>query len=251
MAICTINNESYDIDGILFDKDGTLVDFRSLWLDWADKLITTITSKLNKKAEERENLAHTIGVSLNERTWDPKGPLCIGSNNDLNAIISLYLYQQGMPWNEAVTFVAAIQDTIAKDAKWEQSLELVSGLGKFLSKSEECFIKLGVVTADDHNQAMKHLQALNIDRYFSSVIGHDQVEQGKPFPDMVEKACLELRLQPERTLMIGDSNGDMMLGKNSGMIASIGIVSDPSLSTDHLKNADQTIRSFDEIQIKL
>lgn len=250
MARLTINNQTYEIDGILFDKDGTLLDFRSLWVNWAQEFITSIVSTAKLTERERGTLSQSIGFQYNEKRWDPTGPLCIGSLNDLISILSLHLYQNGFAWDEALEIVMDAHDDTNQKDDWKDSIKTVSGLRQLLTQAKASSLKLGVVTSDNHRQAIKHLKALKIDLYFKSVIGHDQVERGKPYPDMVEKACEQLDLKPKRALIIGDSNGDMVLGKKSGTVASIGIVSEPTITTSHLKNADHIIRSFDDLLIQ-
>lgn len=250
MAKLTIKNQTYEVDGILFDKDGTLLDFRSLWVNWAQEFIASIVSAAKLTEKERDLISKSIGFQYQQNSWDPEGPLCIGSLDDLITISSLHLYQNGMPWDEAVEIVIDAHAKIDEQINWEQSIKPVSGVHELLNQAQACSLKLGVVTSDNHGQAVKHLKALEIDSYFNSVVGHDQVERGKPYPDMVEKACRELSLRPERTIVIGDSDGDMILGKKSDTLASIGIVSEPTNTTNHLKNADHIIRNYKDVTIQ-
>lgn len=60
---------------------------------------------------------------------------------------------------------------------------------------------------------IKHLEKIEIASYFKTISAADQVEKGKPFPDMIHKACQEMNVAPEKNMMIGGSNGDMVLGK--------------------------------------
>lgn len=249
MPLLNVHGQTYDIDGILFDKDGTLLEFGSLWVDWADELLSTVVSAARLPSSGKNKLANAIGFDAEAKSWDPEGPLCIGSLDDLITILSFRLYENGMPWNQSLELVTNVYTEIDKRNDWDKDIKPVSGLKNFLDKAQASNLKLGVVTSDNHSQAIQHLKALNIDLYFNSVIGHDQVIRGKPFPDMVEKACDQLNMQPERTLIIGDSDGDMMLGKKSDMLASIGIVSEPNSPSDHLINADHVIRNYDDITI--
>lgn len=249
MAQLKINNHTYDIDGILFDKDGTLLDFRSLWINWADTLINDMIKLAQLPQEEDISLAQSIGYDIENKIWDPKGPLCIGSLDDLISILSHHLYNKGMPWNESIELVTTVCLETNEKNNRKNTIKPVAGLNHFLMKAREVDLKLGVVTSDNYSQAVQNLEALAILPYFHSVIGHDQVERGKPFPDMVEKSCGELGVNPSRTLIFGDSNGDMILGEKSDMVASIGIVSEPKLTVDHLENATHIIRSYDDVSL--
>ncbi|MFA1820017.1 HAD family hydrolase [Virgibacillus oceani] len=247
MAKCIINEQAYDIDGILFDKDGTLIEFSSLWVTWAEKFILSIMSKAKLPEKDQHRLADAIGFQFDQGKWDPKGPLCIGSLDELITIGALHLYQNGFAWNESLEIVTNAQMKVDQLKEWKKTINPVSGLRTFLQKADSHYLKLGVVTSDNQQQALSHLQELEIDSYFNSVIGHDQVMQGKPFPDMVYKACKDMMIEPERAIIIGDSNGDMILGMKSNTVASIGIAAESSSETDHLTNADHVIHNYDSI----
>src|SRR5699024_6489823 len=122
-------------------------------------------------------------------------------------------------------------------------------LETFLNALHKADVRLGVVTSDDTDQAEFHLRKLGINEYFGSVIGNDAVSRGKPFPDSVEKACRELHIRPENTLIIGDSNGDMITGENAQMQAKIGIVPMQIETFHHLKASDHIIRDYESMNV--
>src|SRR5699024_4051131 len=147
---------------------------------------------LNQNANitcDKQFLENALGFSDENRYWDPKGPLAIGSSQDLLTILSLSLYKQGIPWNQAYQIINDVNSEMDNTFSFRQHLKLVDGLGEFLEQAHQLDIKLGVVTSDDHAKAVQHLEALGISKYFTSVIGHDIAPRGKPYPDMVYQAC--------------------------------------------------------------
>ncbi|SFB08704.1 phosphoglycolate phosphatase [Lentibacillus halodurans] len=246
-----VNEKKYDVEGILFDKDGTLLNFNELWMKWGTNLINEIVSMADSQIMcDEEDIGRYIGVSFKNGTWDPKGPLAIGSMGDLITVLSFYLYQQGMPWNEAVTMVFNVRENVDKSTQWTNRLKPIKGIRNFLERAYSAQIKLGVVTSDDTAQAENHLEILGIRDYFHCVIGHDAVQRGKPFPDMPELACQRLELDHKKTVIIGDSNGDMILGEKAGLLTGIGIVPKEIHTTSYLENANQIIRDYNQLRIK-
>jgi phosphoglycolate phosphatase len=243
MGKVIVNGRTYEVDGILFDKDGTLLDFGTLWINWSKNFIDRIVEQKDVGCDKFE-LAKAIGFSYKEGSWDPKGPLAIGSLQDLISILSCSLYQAGLPWNEGFKIVNEAYTEVEDSFDWYSFIKPIKGLLSFLEQASSQSIKMGVVTSDNCERAKHHLKVLGIDRYFSAVIGHDSVVKGKPFPEMVDVACEQLGVKPEKTIVIGDSNGDMLLGKSGNSIGSIGIVSSLDQTFDHLKNADEVIRDY-------
>ncbi|MTW88238.1 HAD-IA family hydrolase [Virgibacillus dakarensis] len=248
MSVVIINGNRFEIDGILFDKDGTIVDF-TLWVRWAEAFIDLIDDQATV-SYNKGLLAHFLGFSYENHTWDPKGPLAIGSLQDLLTILSLGLYQQGVPWNQAYQVVNDAHQVLEDTFAIHEHVKPVNGLVRFLEQAEKLAIKMGVVTSDNYGKAVQHLNALGITNFFSAIVGHDLVYRGKPYPEMVYYACKQLDIAPEKTLIIGDSNGDMILGKNSGVLASIGIVSAPNMQKVHLLDADFIINDYQAITLK-
>src|SRR5699024_10287553 len=188
--------------------------------------------------------------SYHKGSWDPKGPLAISTQQDIVTILSLSMYQQGMPWNQAYEIVNDSIASLEKSFEMEDYVKPIEGLIPFLEAAKEHKIQLGVVTSDDYDSAKQHLDALGITGYFASIIGHDLVERGKPFPDMVYNACEQLGVTPQKTIIFGDSNGDMILGKKGGLLASIGIIPSVDAAREHLQDADYIINDYQNIEVK-
>ena len=246
MGTIYINESTYhNVEGVLFDKDGTVIDF-ILWMHWVEAFMEALNQNANI-TYDKQFLENALGFSDENRYWDPKGPLAIGSSQDLLTILSLSLYKQGIPWNQAYQIINDVNAEMDNTFSFRQHLKLVDGLGEFLEQAHQLDIKLGVVTSDDHAKAVQHLEALGISKYFTSVIGHDIAPRGKPYPDMVYQACQQMNIQPEQSIIFGDSNGDMLLGKNSGLLAGIGVIPHASASSSHLKDAHHIISNYHSI----
>ncbi|MNJ73167.1 hypothetical protein D3C77_699260 [compost metagenome] len=61
-------------------------------------------------------------------------------------------------------------------------------------------------------------------------------------------ACEELGLLPQNVIVIGDSNGDMQMGKQAGAQLTIGIAPDGG-GESYLLDADVIVRSYSELQV--
>lgn len=244
-----IDDRYYTFDGILFDKDGTLVDFAELWLGWANEWVDTIKEKCGEVDINQYELCKKIGLNREANQWDPEGPLAIGSNRDAEALFASYLYENGLPWNEAIACVIQSRETVDASYNEKRCLKLTPGLASFLHQLDSASIPIGVITSDDTERAQRQLQILDIAKYFGCILGNDAVSKGKPFPDMAEEACRQLNILPQNTVIIGDSNGDMMTGKNARMLLNVGILPAQIPTSHHLKAANHVIRDYENMTI--
>lgn len=251
MANITLAGTTYnDIDALLFDKDGTLLDFGKLWVGWFDRLIDESNRRLPISATlDATALYPHVGI-LDDRSWDPTGPLTIGSLDDIATIVALQLYRRhGVAWNDATRCVGDALLQLDHGHDWQHCVTPVAGLVDFARGAADVGIKLAVVTSDDARNAHRHLALLGIEDIFTVVLGHDQVARGKPYPDMALEACQRLAVEPQRTLLFGDSNGDMQMGREAGLLATIGVCAAAHLDATHLVCADQVIRDYHALQV--
>ena len=94
------------VDGILFDKDGTLFDFRTTWNAWAAKLIRDLAEG---QAETAQAIANNLIFDLNTNTFDPRSPVIAGSNREVAELIGAVLTDRPIEALEAhLTQAAAV-----------------------------------------------------------------------------------------------------------------------------------------------
>jgi len=78
--------------------------------------------------------------------------------------------------------------------------------------------KKAVATNKTFDFTLKMLEALSIQPYFEMILGGDSTEHIKPNPEPLEKILKVLRVSPGRASMVGDSVGDVLAGKQAGMV---------------------------------
>ena len=76
--------------------------------------------------------------------------------------------------------------------------------------------KLAIVTSKNRSTALRGLKYLKILDYFEVLVSSDEVENHKPHPEPVLKACEILEVSPKNSIMVGDSIYDIMSGRNAG-----------------------------------
>ena len=248
MAQLKIKNSIYHIEGVLFDKDGTLIELHQLWTNWFEQVWDEVQQHANVNLKI-STVAASIGLDLKSSIISARGPLAMGTLQDIAIILTYQLYHEHIPWNDAVHIVRKSIDAVHQKINWDELLQPVKGLKSFLQHAKDSGLKMGVVTSDDTDIAKKHLKQLEIDHFFHSITGSDQIDFPKPFPDIGEKVCQEMNIDANEVIVIGDTNGDMILGKNLKAKASIGIVSNENMENDHLKDANYIINHYDQLSV--
>ena len=104
------------------------------------------------------------------------------------------------------------------------------------------YYKKAVITNTPKDCALQILKKFEIEKYFNIIITSDEVENGKPAPDIVFKACNNLRVKPSEAVLIGDTESDMKAGRAAGCKV-IGIKVDGDFSINTISELTNIIDS--------
>jgi phosphoglycolate phosphatase len=191
------------IDALLFDKDGTLFDFRISWGGWAGGFLASLA----RDASHAADLGRAIGFDAASQTFAPGSPVIAATARDIAAALLPQL---------PGTDLDALTDRIDASAAQAPMAEAVP-LAPLLSALRGRGLRLGVATNDSEAPARQHLAAHGITGFFDFVAGADSGHGPKPGPGMCLAFADRLALAPARVAMVGDSRHDLMAGRAAGM----------------------------------
>ena len=101
--------------------------------------------------------------------------------------------------------------------------------------------KQACASASPYNLLSKKLQKFKVDSYFDFIIGGDQVNRNKPYPDIYNKAIE--KLGTSYNLVIEDSPTGILSGKASGSY--VLAIDRGMFSKEQLREADQIVEMLD------
>jgi phosphoglycolate phosphatase len=86
------------------------------------------------------------------------------------------------------------------------------------------FANIAAVTTKTTQYTIELLEAFGLDHYFQTVIGRQDVQNPKPHPEPIFKACKFLNISPNKTIyMVGDTKLDI-IAANKAKISSIAVL---------------------------
>lgn len=91
------------------------------------------------------------------------------------------------------------------------------GLVKLLQRLRGEGFGLGVCTNKLEGLSVQLLDALDLSKYFGSVVGPDTLGVAKPDPRPFREAVARLGLVAPRAVMVGDSETDVLTARNAGV----------------------------------
>jgi phosphoglycolate phosphatase len=234
---------------IIFDKDGTLTDFSKIWIPLTKKRITCIVEEVNGPDELGESIMRAWGVDPLTYRVDPRGPCVSAPHSEEALIAATVLYQNGYPWNEAKHAIERALERADSLRDYPRDLKPVMGMQETLKGLKNCEFLLALATCDLRNQTEEILKILGIAHLFDVILSAEEVSHPKPHPQMVLTICERLKIRPSETILVGDTEGDMTMGKRAGIALTVGVLEGGiTPRTEMEKVADVVIGSLSEIQ---
>ncbi|WP_243388047.1 HAD family hydrolase [Bacillus kexueae] len=225
------------IKGILFDKDGTILNFHGLWSEVLNELVKSICKhyQVDKVKELSSSLLTSIDVT--ETSIIPNGIFASGTNEDIMEAFLRVMNQSGVKVDEDSfkPFVKEEMNRLVHERK--HLITPTAPLVPLFSTLKEKGIKLGISTADDYEITMVCLEALNVKDYFDFIGTSDQYHK-KPNPHMFQAFCEKFSLKAEEVAVVGDTTTDMQFGLNANAGLRIGVLSGTSNVENIEKESD-------------
>ena len=212
-----------NIKGIIFDCDGVLVDSEKL-----------SCGALNVVFEKYFNIdigtdySQIIGKSLKDSlgyyisTFQIKVP---------NTLDLQTLYQE-------------------KDASYQNlarnNLQPFSGVIELLEYLKQSLLQITVASSGTHEKIQFNLEQGKLQKYFSIITSADEVQHGKPNPDLFLLSAKKINLNPSNCLVIEDSVSGIKAAKAANMFT-VGVTNTFDSKTLLEAGADKIVVKLDEL----
>lgn len=194
------------ITAVIFDKDGTLLDFDLTWNRATADVLRHITSD---DPERLAGAASDVLFDLESQTIGSGSPLVSESNEVIADLL--------LPWADpALGLDPAGLDQISSAAA-VRHLSAMEGADDVVRSLHGRGIRLAVATNDSATAAKATVEAMGWSDYFDAAIGYDSGYGAKPAPGMVEGALAELGATADQSVMVGDSSHDIVAGNLAGI----------------------------------
>lgn len=230
---------------LLFDKDGTLIDFHLKWLTWC-RIVAETVSKECPAIHDLEGKMKVWGVNLQTGEVDPYGLLATGSTQSLLESLAHKIEPACKSRDEASGFIFKAMQVAYRATAKRELVRALPGVSTAIKELPRLGYILAVVTTDDASEAEKDLRILGLDRYFTVIMGCDLVKNCKPAPDLVLETCRRLAVDPSEVCVIGDTAADMKMARNAGAACRIGVAAGVTPREGLIQVADIVLDSMED-----
>jgi phosphoglycolate phosphatase-like HAD superfamily hydrolase len=228
------------IDLVVFDKDGTLVDFHALWTAWAERFARRLEAVVAHPVGPR--LLAVLGCDPATRRVDPAGPLALAPASELRRLAA------GVVTADAGLSPAAAEEAVA--AAWllpdpVADARPLTDLRRLFAALRAGGRRVAVVTTDDRQPTEATLAALGVADLVAGLVAADDPIPPKPAPDPVLHLARLLDVPLARVAVVGDSPVDLRMGRAAGVGLVVGVLSGLGRHEDLAPLADLLLPSVD------
>ena len=227
-----------EIRAVLFDKDGTLIDFRATWLPAYEAIVRRL---VDSDEQAVDTLLTAGGYDRASGRIDPTSVLAAGTNVEIATLWA------GLIGHDDVAGLATrVNREFMQHA--DTSLVPVTDLPILFRGLRQRGLRLGVATNDSELALRAQIERLQIGELIDFFCGYDSGHGAKPGPGMVEAFARTLGLPAASIAVVGDSLHDLDMARAAGAGLTIGVLTGASPRETLAPHADHVIASIAEIE---
>ena len=226
------------IAGILFDKDGTLLDFHASW-------VPVIRAAALLAAENDAGLAEAL---MERGGYEPASgrirsgsPLAAETTAEIAA-----LWAEVLPGWGAEALTTAMEAIFVTGGA-EHAVP-VTDLADLFRRFRARSLALGVATSDSHAGMLASLAGTGAIELLDFVAGCDTGHGNKPGPGPCEAFCRAVSLRPDQVAVVGDNLHDLEMGRSAGAALCVGVLTGTSTRDELAPHADHVIADITRLE---
>jgi phosphoglycolate phosphatase len=223
VKVCA-RNKQFDVNCVVFDKDGTLIDFELAWGQRIRDWIACIVEMTGEDEELSQRLFQTVGYDPARREVSIEGPILAASGNTMKILAAAVLYQKmSIPWHQAEKIGADTLRSIFSTPLSDAEIQPLGDVKGTICRLREAGVTIAVATADNRTITEHCLEVLEIRQDVSLLMCGDDPLPQKPDQAVLQHIASELGTETDNILMIGDTINDLLTGRNGEAAGCIGI----------------------------
>lgn len=234
--------QNFKPQAIIFDKDGTLIDFDLMWGSWTLQLADRLQAFTG--LDLRQALCARYGYDPARHKILLDGKLTCTPMWRLRELMVDVVTSVGVPVTEA---------SCAVDKAWHVPDPVTlarpfTDLQQLFMNIHKLGIQITIATADDRGPTRAMLEAFGVENLVATMVCADDGVPTKPAPDMVTTICQRLDIDPCNVLVVGDTVADLQMARSAGAGYAIGVLSGVGSLDNLTPLADVLIDTIDTLQ---
>lgn len=237
-----------NIEGVIFDKDGTLTDSHVYWSEIIRRRAKKLCDRYDLSYNEYENIVSVMGLDLKKNKLMPEGPIAIKSRNEVISALEKYFQSIGCI-NSFEVIVDVIREVNFEFTDVEDYIQPIDECVSLVKKLKSLGIKTMLLTSDTTKNAIAATDHLKITSYFDLIQGTDEVSEKKSTGKGAIEICKKMNISPKNVISIGDTEVDYIMSNNAGLCGCILVATGQVSMLELSKITKSSVHSLSNIEL--
>ncbi len=233
--------------GVVFDKDGTLVDFHRVWGPRMERSANTLLEASGLGEDFLVHLYRTVGYEATTGNTLGQGPLATAPLQQLTVVVASALFQHGLAWDRACELANHCVVPAMTAAPTPEEIAPRGNVATALLKLIDAGCFVSVATTDNRAATEVMLRHLHIEDCFTSIHCGDDPGPVKPDTRVLDDIAQSQGVDLSQLIMVGDTVSDMVMARNAGVFLGVGITGGAGSDEELAAHADVLIKDISEI----
>ncbi len=249
MPIMRAGDVQREIDCVVLDKDGTLIDHHSAWFARYDNGVIAVAEAAGGGDPLRKALYHAMAIDTANQRFVADAPNKSLKIADHALMVTTILHQNGCDWEAAENIVAEHMLPKLTTPLGSEAIRGIGDIRERLQVWKSGGVQLAVLTNDNRVSTLADMRTLGIDQMLSVVVSADDGLAAKPAPDGVAYIAQSLDISPSCIALIGDTTADLMAARAAGAGLVIGVLSGLDSARKLAELADVVLPDLHALQL--
>jgi phosphoglycolate phosphatase len=220
------SNYIQDIELVILDKDGTIIEFYHYWSLMAEIRAKLLCQALKLNKKYLNPIMFSMGIDTQRRCFRNDAPIALGPREVIIQSVINYLSELGFKYKKTYDLCVELfkKADVNSRSRMKELVKPIEGAIQLITELRSKNCKIAMATADKNERARLAMDLLGWTDKFDLIVGGDQVKWHKPSPEMAHKILQTLNVQAQHAIMVGDAVTDIEFGRNAGLKASIGVL---------------------------
>lgn len=246
--ICVRGEVIRDVDLVIFDKDGTLLELYHYWSQMVALRAKIIGERLNLNDALIDELMYEMGVDKKVGRLRPTGPVGLKKREIVLQAAVDYLKKNGFSNAYDICQDSFMEVDNLSLTMLGTLLKPINGALSLVETLHRNRCKVAVATTDRGDRAKLAMDFLGFGDKIDLIVGADQVKKPKPDPEIAHIILDNLKISPSNAIIVGDAETDVLVGVNARLKASIGVLTGFASFEDLKRITPYVVQDVSEIK---